>query len=163
MKPTPVAFLNPFVIWSQLAWKSTEMLFSSAQVIQHRTKAIAAAGHRPSAGDRRELNRMWQEKLAAAGESAFWTGAELAKMNVEIGTRVVQEVVRLTLGMWGIALSKGAAQRLLRQQSMLSGSAARSLAHAVRLSESSGKLAHRALEPVHRRATRNAKRLGRKS
>ena len=35
---------NPFLVWTDLAWKTGEMMLASAQVIGHRTTRMVAAG-----------------------------------------------------------------------------------------------------------------------
>lgn len=37
-------FFNPFVQWTELAWKTGELMLASAEVIGHRTRRMAAAG-----------------------------------------------------------------------------------------------------------------------
>ena len=59
------AFANPFLLWTDLAWKTGEMMMASAEVIGHRANRMAAAGPAPSLRDRREFTRMGQEKIAA--------------------------------------------------------------------------------------------------
>jgi hypothetical protein len=41
------SFTNPFLVWSRLAWKTSEMMLASAHVIQHRTGRVAEAGATP--------------------------------------------------------------------------------------------------------------------
>ena len=64
------SFANPFLIWTDLALKTGEMMLASAQVIGHRTGLMAAAGPKPSKRDRREFTLMGQEKIEAA-ENGF--------------------------------------------------------------------------------------------
>jgi hypothetical protein len=62
---------NPFLIWTDLAVKTSEMMLASALVIGHRTARMALAGPKPSVRDRREFTLMGQEKIEAAAE---WRG-----------------------------------------------------------------------------------------
>ena len=78
MKPvSPLALVNPALLWMQLATQTAEMLVASAQVISVRTARMAAAGPTPNARDRREFSRMGTEKVAAAGKSAMAAGTRL--------------------------------------------------------------------------------------
>ncbi len=36
-------FMNPFLMWSRLAWKTGEMAIASPQVVGHRTSRLALA------------------------------------------------------------------------------------------------------------------------
>ena len=56
------AFANPFLLWTELAWKTGEMMMTSAEVIGHRANRMATAGPVPSLRDRREFTLMGQEK-----------------------------------------------------------------------------------------------------
>ena len=67
-RSTRILFGNPFLAWTDLAWKIGEMSMASAQVIAHRTTRMAAAGPIPNASDRQEFRRMGQEKIEAATE-----------------------------------------------------------------------------------------------
>ena len=62
-------FFNPFMLWTDVALKTQEMLLSSGSVIQIRTERMAKAGLAPSAADLAEFQLMSHEKLAAASES----------------------------------------------------------------------------------------------
>jgi hypothetical protein len=64
------SFTNPFLIWTGLALKTSEMMLASVQVIGHRAGRIAAPGPKPSARDRREFTLMGQERIEATAESA---------------------------------------------------------------------------------------------
>jgi hypothetical protein len=53
--------------WTQLA----EIAWSAPVVIGYRTATLLAGGWPPSAKDRREYTRMWQEKFDAFGRAYF--------------------------------------------------------------------------------------------
>ena len=46
---------NPFLIWSGLALKTSEMMVASAEVISHRASRMAMSGVVPSEYDQREF------------------------------------------------------------------------------------------------------------
>jgi hypothetical protein len=83
----------PFVVWSELAMKTGEMMLASAQVIGHRTHRIAKAGATPNARDRREFTLMGREKVEAAHESAFAMGSQIARMNSQLGLKAWQDMM----------------------------------------------------------------------
>jgi hypothetical protein len=45
--------MNPFLMWSRLAWKTGEMAIASAQVIGHRTSRPALSGAARARGAQR--------------------------------------------------------------------------------------------------------------
>jgi hypothetical protein len=52
------SYFVPFVLWSDLATKTLEMILVSAQVTGHRTVRMALAGPAPNARTRREIALM---------------------------------------------------------------------------------------------------------
>jgi hypothetical protein len=148
--PAAVLLLDPFS-FTNIALRYAEMLLASAQVIAIRTTRAAVADPRHRRRDRRELMLMGQEKLAAGTES-------LARMNAQW----------LGLGMhyavfgWNQWLAWG---RLLSPLGMLSAPAAMQAAMLSNTKlvsttlRSTARVAEQGLKPIHRRATRNARRL----
>ena len=153
---------GPFSIWAELAWKGTEVMLASAQVVGHRTRLMQAAGSSPSPSDRREMQLMWQEKMEAAGESALGMTAELTRMNLQFAAQAFANLMQMSLATLALAGSASPAQSLQRQGKIIRDGIGRSMAAASTISSSSGRLAKRGLKPIHKRATRNAKRLGRR-
>ncbi len=156
------AFGNPFFIWTELAMRNTEMMLASAQVIGHRVQLMAAAGHNPSVSDQREMSLMVNEKTAAVAESTMAMASGMAKMNFQFAMQALMQMSRMWAGMFAIGMSRTPAHSLETQTNLLTGNFARSVAASSRLSESTAELAHKALKPIHRRATANAKRLGKR-
>jgi hypothetical protein len=151
---TPVA--NPFLLWSDLALRTTEMMLASAQVIGHRTQRIAAAGSRPGARDRREFARMGQEKVEAGLLSATAMTADAVKLNQQM----MKAGMETAQAMWSLATSRTVFGSL-GQQTRLAQSLARSGTQAFDMGNTVARMAAKGLTPVHSRATANAKRLGR--
>ena len=155
--PSPA---NPFLVWSRLAWKTGEMMLASAQVIQHRTSRMAAAGAAPSARDRREFALMGQEKIEAGVESATAMAAQMMAMNPLLGPRALKHMMTGAAAIMSLAASRTPGQavarhaRLVRTMTPSTGTA--------QFSAASARLAQRGLKPIHSRATANAKRLGRR-
>ena len=75
------SYLSPFMLWSDLATKTLEMMLASAQVIGHRTGRMALAGPVPNARDRREFALMGQEKIEAGAQSAQAMVAHIMTMS----------------------------------------------------------------------------------
>ena len=67
----PATLFNPFMLWTDLAMKTTEMLVASGQVIGNRVDQIARAGPNPGPRARKEFALMGSEKVKAATESAL--------------------------------------------------------------------------------------------
>lgn len=85
------SLFNPFLLWADVALKTTEMLFSSAQVIGTRVNRMALAGANPSARDRREFALMGTEKVKAATESGLAVAARLQAANWQLCARAWQQ------------------------------------------------------------------------
>ena len=149
---------NPFLAWSNLAWKVGEMSLASAQVIAHRTSRMAAAGPNPSARDQREFTRMGQEKIDAASASAQAMGQQLLNMNLKFGAQMFRHMMTGGAAMMSLATSRDAGQFVTRQ-AKLAQAASQSAATAAAISHSTIRLAADGLKPIHARATANARRL----
>ena len=152
---------NPFMAWTDLAWRIGEMSMASAQVIAHRTTRMAVAGPMPNARDREEFTRMGQEKVDAAGESARAMLTHLTSTNLALGARMFGRMMTATTALTSLAASRTPTQFIARQ-AKLAEAMARSRTTATELSRSTARLAKRGLEPIHARATANAKRLGKR-
>ena len=152
------SFANPFLIWTDLALKTGEMMLASAQVIGHRTGLMAAAGPKPSKRDRREFTLMGQEKIEAAAESAQAMIAQM--MSLQLGARAVKQMMTGATSMMSLAASHTVGQSMARQ-AKLARTLIQSAATASQLSNSTALLVKRGLKPIHSRATANAERLGR--
>lgn len=152
------AVMNPFMAWSELAFKTGEMMMASAQVIQHRTGRMAVAGAAPSLRDQREFTLMGQEKVEAVVESAQAMALQMMAMNPVLGLRTFELMVKGSKAMLSMATSTTISQSLKQQEQF-----ARVLTESAKanseLSQSAAKIAHHGLKPIHSRATSNAKRL----
>jgi hypothetical protein len=155
------AFANPFLLWVNLAMKTGEMMMASAQVIEHRTRRMAAAGSKPNASDRREFALMGQEKIEAAAKSAHGMAAHMMTMNPFLGARAARQSLAAATAMMSLAGSRTVSQALARQAKLVR-TMTQSAGTASRISGSSARLAQRGLAPIHARATANAKRLSKR-
>jgi hypothetical protein len=152
-------FINPFLLWSRLAWKAGEMAMASAQVIGHRTSRFALAGPAPSARDQREFTLMGQEKGAAALASAQAMGLPMLKMSQQFAGLAFKQMLAASAAMMSTGASLTPAEAAGRQLKLVSNTLAAPVVAAARLSASSAKVARRALTPVHSRVKGNVRRL----
>jgi hypothetical protein len=149
---------SPLWLWSDLAWRSGEMLIASMQVIQHRTQRMAAAGVSPSARDRREFGRMGREKIDAAAEAALAVATQWAGSSATANARAATQMITGMTALMSVLSSRTPGQYLQRQGKLLRAMTDSAMT-ASQLSTSGARLAQRALKPLHARATANAKRL----
>ncbi len=153
-KRTP--FLSPFLMWSDLAVKTGEMMMASAAVISHRTGRMATASFPPTPADQQDFTLMGQEKGEAMRDSAFATGHLMLQMGPEVMMQNMQHMLALSADMLSLAASTSPAQAFSRQakfgRTLLSPKTAD-------LSDVMARLTDTAMTPLHKRATANAKRL----
>jgi hypothetical protein len=145
-----------------LAFRTGEMLWASAQVVNHRTSRAFLASPSPSMRDRREFVLMGQEKVEAAAESVTSMSAYLMAMNVQFATLAFKQSLTAATALMSLAASRTIGQSLGRQAKLIHDTVGNSAVTASRLSGSAAHLAHRGLKPIHSRATKNAKRLGKR-
>ncbi len=160
----PITFytlsLNPLRVWSEFAWKTGEMMLASVQVIGHRSNRMLSADSSPSAGDRRELALMGQEKIAAAAESAHAMALSWIRFNQRFGAIAFKQMLTGTAAIISLAASRTPGQSAARQTKLVRDTITHSAVATSQLSKSVARIAHRGLKPIHSRATGNAKRLG---
>ena len=153
-------FANPFLLWGTLGLKAMQMSASAAQVIAIRTTRMALAGANPSAADRRENSRMVTEKVDAFSRA----GQALATGAVPLLAGMATQALRANLDLFSAATKLAASRTIpetLARQRRLADAVVRSATPAA--SQASARLAHRALAPVHGKATANARRLTKKA
>ncbi len=153
---------NPFAAtsqWTDLALRASEMMLASSQVIAHRTDRMARAGPLPDERDQREFSLMGQEKLDAARESSQAMADQLLATNQRLSTRAFNQMLSSATAMMSLAASRTPAESAERQ-ARLARAVTRSLASGTSLSKAAARVASRGLDPIHLRATANARRLG---
>jgi hypothetical protein len=153
---------NPFLIWAQLATKAGEMMFSSAQVIAHRTGRMAAAGAHPSVRDRKEFALMGSEKVAAARESASNMALRLGMAGVHFSGTVFTQMMKNSQDLMAIAGSRTPMQAASRQMALTRRMVSDGVNASAAATRTTGHIVEHGLKPIHRRATRNAKRLAKR-
>lgn len=159
MKKMPV---NPFLLWTNVAMRSSEMMLASAQVVSHRTQRMMNAGVVPSAKDQTEFALMGQEKVEAASESVMAMTHYMMGLNQQMGLKFAEQMFKSSSDLMSLATSTTPAQAISRHSKLMS-SLSDCVVQAADMSQSAAELTSRAMKPVHSRAMANAKRLGKKS
>ena len=152
---------NPFVLWGTLGLKALQMSTAAAQVIAIRTTRMAAHGLNPNAADRREMTLMGAEKVDAFSRA----GQALATGALPLMTGLAMQAMRTGLDVFNASAQLAASRTLpqtMARQRKLADTLMRGTPTAGQ-STATARLAHRALAPVHQKATANAKRLTRKA
>ena len=153
---------HPFLIWSELAFKTGEMMLASAQVIGHRTNRMVLAGPTPNARDQREFTLMSTEKVSAAAESARAMALSMIRLNQQFGTLAFKQMLTGATAMMSLASSRATGQSVARQARLVRDTMANSAAATSQISASTARLVNKGLKPIHSRAKGNAKRLAKR-
>jgi hypothetical protein len=140
-------------------WKTSEMIFASAQVIGHRTNPTLPAR---GSSHRRELALMGTEKVAAAAESSQAMAFSWIQLNQEFGAMALRQMAAASMAMMSIAASRTPQQAMDRHAGFVRTTLNRSAADAAQLSGSAARGAQRTLKPVHSRVTGNVRRLSKR-
>ena len=157
-------YANPFLLWGTLGMKAMQMSTAAAQVIAIRTTRMATHGLNPNAADRREMTLMGAEKVDAFSRA----GQALAAGALPLVAGMAGKALRTSLDLFNagayLAASRTIPQTLARQRKLADTlmRSAPSTQHGA-ASNATAQLAHRALAPVHQKATANAKRLTKKA
>lgn len=156
-------YANPFLLWGTLGVKAMQMSTAAAQVIAIRTTRMAAHGLNPNAAERREMKRMGAEKVDAFSRA----GKALATGALPLVAGMAGQAWRTSLDLLNAATHLAASRTLpqtLARQRKLADTLMRNapVAQHGAASKATAQLAHRALAPVHRKATANARRLTKK-
>ena len=156
-------FMNPWLIWSRLAWKTGEMAVASAQVIGHRASRLGIAGAVPSARDQRELALMGREKGEALLESSQAVWGRMLAMNQQYAVLAFKQMLATSAALMSITASRTPAESVARQSKLVRDTMMNSAVAASRLSGSAARIAQSAARPVHTRVSGNVRRLRRPS
>jgi len=155
------SYVSPFMLWSDLAMKTLEMMLASAQVIGHRTGRMAWSGPAPNARDRREFALMGREKIEAGAQSAQAMVAHMMTLGQPWGALALRHVLQNSAAFMSLASSQTPTQ-LIARQAALARRVAQSAVSMADVARDATKLAHRGLKPIHAKATANARRLGKR-
>ena len=159
-RPSALLYANPFLLWSTLGVKAIEMSAAAAQVIAIRTTRMAAHGLNPNAAERREMKLMGAEKVDAFSRA----GQALASGALPLMAGMAGQAWRASWDVLNASAQLAASRSLpqtMQRQRRLADSLMRSMpsVHHGAASTATARLAHKALAPVHRKATANQKRL----
>ena len=136
--------INPWTEWMRMVRAGTmlsETIDASHRVVSHRRKTIEAALHDPVGADYLELTRMVSEKSTAFAAAGWSLARDWVAMQADLGA----QASAMGRVMMGEMPSARAAQAMISRGQRLSSAA---LAGSIR-----------AMTPVHRAATANARRL----
>jgi len=137
--------IDPWREWQRMIRAGTmwsETLNAAHAVVGHRSRTIKSALHDPLGADHAELGRMVSEKSSAFGAA----GTSLVRDVLDLQADLAAQAAALGQMMFGQLPTPRAAQEMVLRSQRL-GTAA--LASSIR-----------ALTPVHKAATANARRLG---
>ena len=162
MKALYSLYAAPILMWSELGFKTGEMMLATAQVVGHRTNRIAFAGPTPNASDLREFSLMGTEKLSAGAESAQAMALSMIGMTQQFWALALKQLLVGTAATLSLALSRTAAQSHARQAALVRDTIANSAAATSQLSHSGARIVAKGLRPIHSRVKRNAKRLAKR-
>ena len=152
----------PFASWMHLWMRTAEMAAASAQVIGQRMTRIAAAGHAPTAADRRELSRMVAEKASAGVEAWSAVGSQWLAEGWRAGQRLVDAQLRAAMSLWTPGAMRIAPAANIARAMFPPLLPPLSPRVAERLAAPAARLAHRVVTPYRSRARANAKRLSKR-
>jgi hypothetical protein len=158
MKPRDAyGYINyPFSLWAGIAIKTGELMWASAQVISHRTQRMAFADFIPNSRDRREFTLMGREKIDALAESSQAVTKRIWELQCQANTIAWKKAFSNTRNLF-LAANPTALRR--RQKKWINDTFSNPPLDASRISSSIATVAQKALDPLHSRATANAKRL----
>jgi hypothetical protein len=108
---------NPFVLWTDLAMKSTEMAVESGQVLGTRVDQIARAGAHPSPRDMGELT-IGSDQLKAAADSGINIVAGMQSAALQVMAQAWQHWFTTLSAMASVAGSKTFGEALSRQEQL---------------------------------------------
>lgn len=138
--------------------KTAELAIAAPQVVAIRTARMLAAGANPNAADRAEFSRMSREKLEAVSESIFAVGSQIVRTQQEYARTAALQWWKLWTTPWQLAAYRPLVQTLAPRPQ---AAAAIALPTPRQQQRAVGRLIEAAVAPVHKRATGNARRLGR--
>lgn len=150
---------NPYAVWSRLADQTAEMMTASAQVIGHRSARMAMAGPLPSQCDQREFSLMGQEKIEALSESAHAVTIRMMGLHQQLAKLALRQLLDGTTDLLALAVATFIKPHAPGPGKLLSKHITNSTETISELNASLADVAQTGLQPLHSRATANAKRL----
>ena len=151
---------NPYTVWGNLATQTTEMMTASAQVITHRSVRMAMAGPVPNQRDQEEFSLMGKEKMDALAESAHAMTIRMLSLHQQVAKLALQELMVSTKNLIAFAAGTFLKPVTLGKNKLVTQHVTQSNDVLSQLNASLADVAQIGLQPLHSRATANAKRLG---
>lgn len=139
--------VNPWLEWQRMVRAGTmwgETISAAHAVVGHRSKTIETAMNNPFGADHAELGRMMSEKGTAFGAAGASLARDWFAMQADLGAQT-SAIGKIMFGQ--LPTPRAAQAMITRSQRLASATLASSI---------------RAMTPVHRTATANAKRLGKR-
>lgn len=131
--------------------RTLELAAAAPQVIALRTAGMLAAGHSPTARDRREMTRMVSEKVGAFSESWWAMATRQQQLAIDAWMAAAQGAWKAWLQPWTMQpFNFSSMQRELNASQR-------------RLQRAQDAVMAGGLAPLHRAATANLRRLSRRS
>lgn len=152
-------YANPFALWTALATTTNEMLFASSQVIAHRTQLMARAGATPNASEQREMKRMIDEKTSAVVASASAMSTRTGQILAASTSQMFAQMAAGSSLFFDLATGAATGRMAATQSRTMSKMVNDSGRNATQMSTAAAQIASAGIEPFHKRATSNAKRL----
>jgi hypothetical protein len=151
--------VNPYAVWSRLADQTAEMLTASAQVIGHRSARMAMAGPLPSQRDQQEFSLMGQEKMEALSESAHAVTIRMIGLHQQVAKFALRQIMDGATDLLALAAGTSLQPNAPGQPKLVNKHITNSTEAMSQLNASLADVAQTGLQPLHSRATANAKRL----
>lgn len=164
MKPAPIdaLMLQPFRLWSAVAWKFGEMMIASAQVVGHRAELMRSGGAPGDPRNVREFTLMGQEKIAAGAASAQAMALDSIMLGQRLGLMAFAQMMSAMTSLMSISASRSPGQSMARQAKFASDTLRDSTSATAFVSRSTAKIAQKGMKPIHSRAAANVTRLRKK-
>jgi len=160
--PFPALMLEPFRLWSAVAWKFGELMLASAQVIGYRSELMRSVGDPVDPHNVRELALMGQEKMAAGAESTQAMALDSMMLGQKLGLMAFGQMMTNMASLMSLSASRSANQTMARQSAYAHKTLRNSASATALISRSTARIAQKGMKPIHSRATANASRLGKK-
>jgi len=145
--------------WSELFDDINSLHRATMQVMAIRMTRMTVAGPTPDARDQLELSLMSSEKSEAASESIQAMGSGFVNLAMVLARDTSQHLWATSAAVTALA-SSGTPTQWFERHAALLKLATESPANPLPLADSAARLMRDTLEPIHARATANAKRLG---
>lgn len=161
--PPHLPLLRSFASWNRFAADHTAMLWAAGEVIGRRTTTMASHGIAPNAHERREMERMVEEKQSAMLEGSLAAWNEWMRLAQASWLDAVRLTMRNSLALAPVLTGMNPLDTLSRTTRYARSATARSMASASRQwtapLDTHLKIVNAAFGPTRARVAANRKRL----